>query len=129
MANENAKSAGLSNISFIEASIASIPLQDSSIDCIISNCVINLVPRKDKAYLFQEISRLLKPGGRVTISDILAKKELPQSILDDMALYVGCISGASQVMEYEEYLQRAGFEGIFPLPPRDDLLLTRLQMF
>lgn len=126
LANENAKSTGLSNTLFIDASITSIPLPDSSIDCIISNCVINLVPSNDKASVFQEIARLLRPGGRVAISDILAKKELPQIILDDMALYVGCIAGASQVVEYEEYLQRAGFKGTCTIP-RDGLLLTRLQ--
>jgi arsenite methyltransferase len=112
LANKNAKSSGLLNTSFIEASITSIPLPDSSVDCIISNCVINLVPKSDKPTVFKEIARILKPGGRVAISDILARKELPGSIVNDMALYVGCVAGASQIAEYEEYLQRAGFEGM-----------------
>jgi arsenite methyltransferase len=129
LANQNAKSTGLSNTLFIEASITSIPLPDSSIDCIISNCVINLVPSNDKASVFQEIARLLKPGGRVAISDILAKKELPRHIVDDIALYVGCIAGASQVVQYEEYLQHAGFKGNFQTLRRHGLLLTRLQTF
>lgn len=112
LATKNAKTAGLSNTSFIEASITSITLPESSVDCIISNCVINLVPAKDKASVFDEVARLLKSGGRLAVSDILARKELPKSIADDMALYVGCIAGASQVVEYEEYLRQAGFQGV-----------------
>lgn len=113
LATKNAKASGLSNTSFIEASITSIPLPDSSVDCMISNCVINLVLAKDKVLVFHEIARLLKPGGRLAVSDILARKELPKRIVDDMAMYVGCIAGASQVMEYEEYLRQAGFQGMF----------------
>lgn len=113
LATKNAKAAGLSNTSFIEASITSIPLPDSSVDCVISNCVINLVPAKDKRSVFHEIARVLQPSGRLAVSDILARKKLPNSIVDDMALYVGCIAGASQVAEYEEYLRDAGFQGIF----------------
>jgi arsenite methyltransferase len=111
LANKNAKTSGLSNTLFIHASIKSIPLPNSSVDCIISNCVINLVPREDKPSVFHEIARLLKPGGRIAISDILARKELPENIVNDMALYVGCIAGSSQVAEYEEYLRLAGFKG------------------
>lgn len=125
LANKNAKSSGLSNTSFIEASITSIPLPDSSVDCIISNCVINLVPKNDKPTVFQEIARILKPGGRVAVSDILARKELPGSIVNDMALYVGCVAGASQIAEYEEYLQRAGFEGVFIVDAKSDLNLYK----
>ncbi|KAI7975928.1 hypothetical protein EIK77_002488 [Talaromyces pinophilus] len=113
LAINNANSAGLANTMFIEASITSIPLPDSSVDCIISNCVINLVPKNDKPSVFKEIARLLKPGGRVAISDILARKALPQEVANDLALYVGCIAGASQVAEYEEYLTRAGFKGTY----------------
>ncbi|KAI7968981.1 hypothetical protein EIK77_000866 [Talaromyces pinophilus] len=111
LANSNASSAGLANTLFIEASITSIPLPDSSVDCIISNCVINLVPRNDKLSVFKEIARLLKPGGRVAISDILARKALPEKMANDLALYVGCIAGTSEVAEYEEYLVCAGFKG------------------
>jgi arsenite methyltransferase len=111
LARKNAKSAGLTNAEFIQSTITSIPLGDSSVDCIISNCVINLVPKEDKPAVFTEMARLLNPGGRVAISDILARKQLPQDILGDMALYVGCISGASLVPEYQEWLTRAGFTG------------------
>ncbi|PLB39892.1 arsenic resistance protein ArsH [Aspergillus candidus] len=89
MTKNNAQKAGLSNAQFIEATINAIPLPDASVDCIISNCVINLVPIGDKPAVFREIARLLKPGGRVAISDILARKPLPDHITKNMALYVG----------------------------------------
>ncbi|CRG89584.1 hypothetical protein PISL3812_06621 [Talaromyces islandicus] len=125
LATKNAKASGLFNASFIEASITAIPQPDSSVDCIISNCVINLVPAKDKGLVFYEIARLLKPGGRLAISDILARKELPQSIVDNMALYVGCIAGASQVAEYKEYLRQAGFQDILLVDTEADLNLYK----
>ncbi|GFF54796.1 putative arsenite methyltransferase [Aspergillus lentulus] len=125
LAMKNAEAAGLSNTRFIEASITSIPLPDASVDCIISNCVINLIPSKDKPTVFQEIARLLKPGGRVAISDILARKELPANIVNDIALHVGCIAGASQVAEYEDYLKRAGFKNILMVDTKADLNLYK----
>ncbi|KAL4926368.1 arsenic resistance protein ArsH [Aspergillus undulatus] len=81
------KKAGVSNVKFMQANIGAIPLPNSSVDCIISNCVINLVPAPDKQAVFKEIARLLKAGGRVAISDILARKPLPERITKDMALY------------------------------------------
>ncbi|EAL91117.1 arsenic methyltransferase Cyt19, putative [Aspergillus fumigatus A1163] len=125
LAKRNAEAAGLSNTRFIEASITSIPLPDASVDCIISNCVINLIPSRDKPSVFQEIARLLKPGGRLAISDILARKELPPKIVNDIALHVGCIAGASQVAEYEEYLKRAGFKEILMVDTKADLNLYK----
>lgn len=113
LSNKNAEKSELSNTKFIEATINSIPLPDTSVDCIISNCVINLVPASDKAAVFKEIARLLKPGGRVAISDILARKPLPDNITRNMALFVGCVAGASQIKEYEDYLKQAGFEGMY----------------
>ncbi|KAI1044089.1 hypothetical protein LB505_010516 [Fusarium chuoi] len=101
----------MDNVEFIESRITDIALEDSVADCIISNCVVNLVPHDEKQKAFNEMHRLLKPGGRVAISDILAKKSLSENIRNSMALYVGCIAGASQVEEYEEYLKRAGFNG------------------
>lgn len=111
LARRNARNAGATSASFIEAFITAIPLQSSTVDCIISNCVINLVPEAEKPLVFQEVFRLLKPGGRVAISDILATQELPMEIKKDLSLYVGCIAGASQVGDYERYLKDAGFEG------------------
>ncbi|KAF1999849.1 ubiE/COQ5 methyltransferase [Amniculicola lignicola CBS 123094] len=111
-AQRNLFKSSSTNITFIEAEITSIPLNDGSADCIISNCVINLVPQSEKMHVFQEMYRLLKSGGRIAVSDILAKKPLPADFREDMAAYVGCISGASQVTEYEGWLRDVGFEGV-----------------
>ena len=111
LARRNAERAGASNASFVEGSITAIPLPDSTANCIISNCVVNLVPAAEKSLVFHEMFRLLASGGRVAISDILAKKDLPGELASDMALYLGCIAGASKVYEYEKYLRDAGFKG------------------
>lgn len=110
-ANKNRDHAKLDNAVFMKSSITDIDLPDSCADCIISNCVINLVPECDKPTVFKEMFRLLKPGGRVAISDILARKTMPKYIQRDIALYVGCIAGASQVEQYNKYLLDAGFIG------------------
>lgn len=99
------------NVEFVNSRITELALPDSSVDCIISNCVVNLVPEEDKHLVFKEMFRTLKPGGRLAISDILAKKELPSEIKESIALYVGCIAGASQVAAYEKYAKEAGFRG------------------
>ncbi|GLA02192.1 hypothetical protein AnigIFM60653_001593 [Aspergillus niger] len=125
LAKKNIQKAGLSNARVIEANINCIPLPDSSVDCIISNCVINLVPAADKECVFKEIARLLKPGGRVAISDILARQPLPNTITQSMALYVGCVAGASQIGTYDEYLRQAGFEGVFIVDTKSDLNLYK----
>lgn len=117
LARKNMEKSGLSNVSFIEALITSIPLPSDSVDCVISNCVINLVPEDDKLMVFKEIFRLLKPGGRVSITDILAKTELPAELKRGMALYVSCIAGVSQIKDYERYLKEAGFKGKSSLGP------------
>ncbi|KFX87217.1 hypothetical protein V490_08432, partial [Pseudogymnoascus sp. VKM F-3557] len=93
----------------------------SSADCIISNCVINLVPGADKALVFSEIWRLLKPGGRVAVSDILARKELSPELKGHLGLYVGCISGASLVGEYEAWLRGVGFQDVLIVDKKSDL--------
>ncbi len=124
-ARANAKKGGIENVFFVESTITSIALSAPdapstepsaemtvSADCIISNCVVNLVPEDDKQKVFNEMFRLLKPGGRVALSDILAKKELPDHMKQSLALYVGCIAGASKVEAYEQYLKNSGFEGM-----------------
>ncbi|KAM0443737.1 hypothetical protein ACHAO4_010456 [Trichoderma viride] len=103
---------GKMNVEFVESFITKIPLASGIADCIISNCVINLVPQDEKQLVFDEIFRLLKPGGRVAISDILAKRPLPEKIRQSISLYVGCIAGASQLSEYEVFLRNAGFTDI-----------------
>jgi arsenite methyltransferase len=110
-ANQNKEKAGAENVSFVESPITKIALPDETADCIISNCVVNLVPEQEKQIAFNEMFRLLKPGGRLAISDILVKRELPAEIRNSMTLYVGCIAGASQVEGYEKYLRCAGFTG------------------
>lgn len=97
------------NISFVEANITSIPLPDSTADCIISNCVINLVPEAEKPAVFTEMARLLKRGGRVAISDILARKAMPAELRESIALYVGCVAGCSLKEDYSRWLEESGF--------------------
>ncbi|RVD80181.1 uncharacterized protein DFL_008086 [Arthrobotrys flagrans] len=115
------ESTDINNAIFKEGIITSIPLEDATADCIISNCVVNLVPAAEKALVFVEIARILKPGGRVAISDILAKKELPASIKEDVAMYTGCIAGAATIGEYEKYLEDTGFSEILIVDTKSDL--------
>jgi ubiquinone/menaquinone biosynthesis C-methylase UbiE len=111
LARRNASQHSHTNVSFVESDITSIPLADGIADCIISNCVINLVPENSKHLVFKEMFRLLKIGGRIAISDLLALKELPDTIRSNIAAYVGCIAGAAKVSQYEEWLHDAGFSG------------------
>lgn len=112
-AKRNLDKTRLDNVQFVKSSITHVLMPNECADCIISNCVINLVPEDDKHAVFKEMFRLLKPGGRVAISDILARKMMPEHIRQDVALYVGCIAGASSVAQYERYLREAGFVGKF----------------
>ncbi|KAK4192960.1 S-adenosyl-L-methionine-dependent methyltransferase [Podospora australis] len=110
-----------STVSFVKGNITAVPLPDSTADIIISNCVINLVPHAEKHLVFQEMHRLLKPGGRVAVSDILAKKPLPQKLRQDIAMYVGCIAGAAEVKEYENWFAEAGFTDVVIADTNSDL--------
>lgn len=114
-----AAQAGAGNVEFHLAQIDQLPLPDASVDCVISNCVINLVP--DKARVFREILRVLKPGGRVAISDIALKQPLPPSVASDVQAYVGCIAGAIQIADYERLLRDAGFDGVIVTETGADL--------
>lgn len=107
-ARANAGSGGYTNVEFHLAQIDNLPLADSSVDCVISNCVISLAP--DKPAVFREIARVLKPGGRLAVSDIALKAELPDAIASSLAAYVGCIAGAIRMESYREELLKAGFE-------------------
>jgi len=109
-ARANAQSGGYSNVDFYLSTIDTIPLPDSSVDCVISNCVLNLAP--DKPAVFREIARVLKPGGRVAVSDIALKQQLPQEVLASVAAYVGCIAGAILIDDYRAGLLAAGFEHV-----------------
>lgn len=109
-AQAGADQVGATNVEFHLAQIDALPLPDASVDCVISNCVINLVPNKAKA--FREILRVLKPGGRVVISDIALQQPLPSEVAADVQAYVGCIAGAIQIAHYERMLREAGFDAV-----------------
>jgi SAM-dependent methyltransferase len=109
-ARANAKAGGYTNVEFYESTIDRIPLPDASVDCVISNCVLNLAP--DKPAVFREIARILKPGGRVAVSDIALKRELPEDVAKSVAAYVGCIAGAILIDDYRSGLLAAGFEHV-----------------
>jgi SAM-dependent methyltransferase len=107
LARRNAGRAGAANAEFHQATIDRLPLPDASVDCVISNCVINLAP--DKRAVFREIARVLKPGGRLAVSDIALKKTLPPEVGGDLMAYVSCIAGAILIEEYRRGLAEAGF--------------------
>ena len=116
LARENQKKAGVENVEFLMGAIENVPLPDSSIDVIISNCVINLSGDKDR--VLAEAFRVLKPGGRLAISDVVVRGEVPASIRKSMELWVGCIAGALEENEYREKLARAGFASVDVEPTR-----------
>jgi SAM-dependent methyltransferase len=110
---------GLTNVEFHQSTIDRLPLPDNSVDCVISNCVINLVP--DKLAVVREILRVLKPGGRIALSDIALKQELPSEVKQSVEAYVGCISGAILIEEYRSLLKQAGFSAIIVTDTGADL--------
>ncbi len=118
-AREGQEKLGLTNVEFHQSTIDRLPLPDNSVDCVISNCVINLVP--DKLSVFKEILRVLKPGGRVALSDIALKQELPTEVKQSVEAYVGCISGAILVDEYRSLLEQAGFASVVVTDTESDL--------
>lgn len=118
-ARANAIAGGYTNVEFYESTIDRIPLPDSSVDCVISNCVLNLAP--DKPAVFREIARILKPGGRLAVSDIALKAELPEDLARSMAAYVGCIAGAIHIEQYRAGLLGAGFEHVEIIDSGSDL--------
>ena len=116
-ARANAEKSSYRNVEFRLGEIENLPVADGTVDVIISNCVINLSP--DKRRVFSEAFRVLKPGGRLAISDVVAFAEIPSNIRQDMALYTGCVAGASPISEVEKMLHMAGFENILVVP-RDE---------
>jgi arsenite methyltransferase len=116
LARENQKKAGIENVEFLKGAIENVPLPDNSVDVIISNCVINLSGDKDR--VLAEAFRVLKPGGRFAISDVVVRGEVPADIRKSMELWVGCIAGALEENEYREKLARAGFASIDVEPTR-----------
>jgi SAM-dependent methyltransferase len=116
LANENKRKAGAENVEFLKGEIEHIPLPDNSIDVIISNCVINLSADKDR--VLREAFRVLKPGGRLAVSDVVTGGAMPPEIRQSVLLWVGCVAGALEENEYRTKLALAGFEKIEIEPTR-----------
>jgi arsenite methyltransferase len=116
LAEENKAKSGLTNVEFLRGEIENIPLPDNSVDVIISNCVINLSGDKDR--VLKEAFRVLKPGGRFAVSDVVVRGEVPAAIKKSMELWVGCVAGALTDYEYVAKLTKAGFEGVQIEPTR-----------
>ena len=116
LANENKVKAGAENVEFLKGEIENIPLPDNSVNVIISNCVINLSADKDR--VLREAFRVLKPGGRLAVSDVVTRGEIPDDIRQSVLLWVGCVAGALEENEYRNKLSAAGFEQISIEPTR-----------
>jgi 2-polyprenyl-3-methyl-5-hydroxy-6-metoxy-1,4-benzoquinol methylase len=116
LARENQRKAGIENVEFLKGEIEHIPLPDDSVDVIISNCVINLSADKDR--VFREAFRVLKPGGRFAVSDIVVRGEVPAEIRRSMELWVGCMAGALEERDYLAKLTQAGFKAVSIEPTR-----------
>ncbi len=116
LANENKRRAGAANVEFLKGEIENIPLPDASVDVIISNCVINL--SADKARVLREAFRVLKPGGRFAVSDVVVRGPVPAEVKRSMELWIGCVAGALEESEYTSLLGAAGFEQIDIEPTR-----------
>jgi arsenite methyltransferase len=116
LARENARKAGATNVEFLRGDIEHIPLPDNSVDVVISNCVINL--SSDKPRVLREAFRVLKPGGRFAVSDVVVRGEVPADIRRSVELWVGCVAGALEEQEYRTYLSEAGFKDVTVEPWR-----------
>ena len=116
LANENKRRAGAENVEFLKGEIEHIPLPDNSVDVIISNCVINLSADKDR--VFAEAFRVLRPGGRLAVSDVVTRGEVDPRIRQNILLWVGCVAGALEESEYRDKLASAGFEQVDIEPTR-----------
>jgi ubiquinone/menaquinone biosynthesis C-methylase UbiE len=116
LARENQRKSGLTNVEFLRGEIENIPLPSETVDVIISNCVINL--SADKARVIREAHRVLNPGGRFAVSDVVLRGELPEAVQKSIGLWTGCVSGALHEDEYRRLLMAAGFTGISIEPTR-----------
>jgi arsenite methyltransferase len=119
----NAEEGGFGNVDFRLGELENLPVADRIVDVIMSNCVINLSPEKER--VFGEAFRVLKPGGRLAISDVVATGEIPDDIKKDMAFHTACIAGASSIQDLESMLQRTGFEEIRVNPKAESSLFIR----
>ena len=118
-ARRNAEKGGYANVEFREGRLERMPVEDSSVDAVTSNCVINLVP--DKAAVFREVARVLRPGGRVVVSDIVLERPLPEAVAKDVLAWVGCVAGAAQRADYFRMVEAAGLSDVTLLAEADSL--------
>lgn len=109
-ARENARKAGIANVEFRKGRIEELPIEDASVDAIISNCVINLSP--EKARVYAEAYRVLRPGGRLMVSDIVLERPLPREVIESIDAYIGCVGGATLRDEYLDTIRKAGFREV-----------------
>ncbi len=116
LARENQRKAGVTNVEFLKGELESIPLPDASVDVIISNCVVNLSADKDRA--LAEAFRVLKPGGRFAVSDVVVRGEVPADVRKNVELWIGCLGGALEEKEFEAKLKKAGFKDVAIVPTR-----------
>ncbi|HTS01379.1 MAG TPA: arsenite methyltransferase [Thermoanaerobaculia bacterium] len=116
LARENQRIAKVTNVEFLKGELESVPLPDESVDVIISNCVVNLSADKDRA--LAEAFRVLKPGGRFAVSDVVVRGEVPADVRRNVELWIGCLAGAMEEKEFEERLKRAGFADVSITPTR-----------
>ena len=116
LARENQRIAKVTNVEFLKGELESVPLPDESVDVIISNCVVNLSADKDRA--LAEAFRVLKPGGRFAVSDVVVRGEVPADVRRNVELWIGCLAGAMEEKEFEERLKRAGFVDVSITPTR-----------
>jgi SAM-dependent methyltransferase len=116
-ARANATRAGAANVDFREGRLEALPVQSASVDAVTSNCVINLVP--DKAAVFREVARVLRPGGRVVVADIVLERPLPEAVAKDVLAWTGCVAGAALRRDYFAMLEAAGLRGVSVLKESD----------
>jgi SAM-dependent methyltransferase len=116
LARENQRKAGVTNVEFLKGELESIPLPDGSVDVVISNCVVNLSADKDRA--LSEAFRVLKPGGRFAVSDVVVRGAVPEEVRRSVELWIGCLAGALEEKEFEAKLTRAGFREVEIVPTR-----------
>lgn len=125
LARRNAEKSGKTNVEFRLGQIEALPVEDASVDCVISNCVVNL--SLDKPRVFSEVFRVLKPGGRLAISDICTKKDVPDDLRRSVMAYVGCVAGAVSADDYRRMLTEAGFDAIDTIDSHADLNVYKLE--
>ena len=116
LARENQRKAGVSNVEFLKGELENIPLPDGSVDVIISNCVVNLSADKDRA--LAEAFRVLRPGGRFAVSDVVVRGEVPTDVRKNVELWIGCLAGALEEKDFEAKLKKAGFTDVEIVPTR-----------